>query len=277
VERALGEQFVPNDVLLDASRQLLLLTGPNMAGKSTYLRQVATLVLLAQCGCPVPAQAMRWSPVDRIFTRVGAQDDLGGGLSTFMVEMLEVAHILHSATPHSLVILDEVGRGTSTYDGLSIARAVVEHLHDDPRLRPLTLFATHFQELAGLAGRLERLAVARMRVIEEEGQVTFLHQVEPGAADRSYGIHVAELAGVPGSVVARAREVLRDLEGRRQPASEPEPSPAAAPYAQLDFGLVLSHPVLLELEQLDLLKLSPLEALQALHELQERLRQPGET
>jgi DNA mismatch repair protein MutS len=203
---------------------------------------------------------------------VGAQDDLSGGLSTFMVEMLEVAHILSAATPSSLVILDEVGRGTSTYDGLSIARAVVEHLHDDPRLRPLTLFATHFQELAALSGSLERLAVARMRVVEEDGRVAFMHQVEPGAADRSYGIHVAELAGVPGSVVARAREVLQQLEGRRGEAGLVEPASAGGGSKQLDLGLAPAHPVLSELEQLDLLHLTPLEALNRLQEMQERLR-----
>jgi DNA mismatch repair protein MutS len=238
------------------------------------LRHVATLVLLAQCGCPVPAASMRWSPVDRIFTRVGAQDDLSGGLSTFMVEMVEVAHILHAATPHILVILDEVGRGTSTYDGLAIARAVLEHLHDDPRLRPLTVFATHFHELAALSGTLPRLAVARMRVIEEGGQVAFLHQVEPGPSDRSYGLHVAELAGVPGSVVARARDVLGELEGGRQgPVPAPARTAPAPAYDQLDLGL--AHPVLAELQQLDLLNLTPLQALSRLQELQERLRNPG--
>jgi DNA mismatch repair protein MutS len=217
--------FVPNDCRLSAGgEQIVILTGPNMAGKSTYLRSVALIVLLAQVGSFVPAQRARIGLVDRIFTRVGAQDDLAAGQSTFMVEMVETASILRHATERSLVVLDEIGRGTSTYDGVAIAQAVVEYLHGAAGSRwaeagPRTLFATHYHELADLAQRLPRVRNYRMDVLEEGGQVVFLHRVVPGSADRSYGIHVAKLAGVPRDVTRRAEEVLAGLEAQRTSAN----------------------------------------------------------
>jgi DNA mismatch repair protein MutS len=257
VERALGPgRFVPNDLRLDpADAQIVLLSGPNMAGKSTYLRQAALIVLLAQVGSFVPAARASIGLCDRIFTRVGAHDELARGLSTFMVEMVETAHILAHATPNSLLVFDEVGRGTSTYDGVSIAQALLEYLHEAPQLRSLTLFATHFHELTALVERLPRLRNFRMEVREEGDQVTFLHEVVEGGADRSYGIHVAQLAGLPRQVVLRARAILHDLEGQR-PLERPAPSD--------QLSLPLPHPLVQELQQLDLEHLTPREALQKL-------------
>jgi DNA mismatch repair protein MutS len=206
--------FIPNDCHLDVEGcQVAVLTGPNMAGKSTYLREVALIVLMAQMGSFVPATRARVGVVDRIFTRVGAQDDIAAGASTFMVEMMEAAAILRHATPRSLVVLDEIGRGTSTFDGLSIARAIVEDIHG--RVGARTLFATHFHELAALAEELPRVRVFNVAVAEEGGEVVFLRRVVPGGADRSYGIQVARLAGLPASVTRRAEAILRQLEGAR--------------------------------------------------------------
>jgi len=212
LRRNRGPAFVPNDADLSAGRRLCLLTGPNMAGKSTYLRQNALMVVLAQAGLFVPAEAARMGLVDRLFSRVGTADDIAGGRSTFMVEMSETAAVLNQAGPRSFVVLDEVGRGTATWDGLAIAWAVLEALHD--RLRCRTLFATHFHELTALAGKLPELAPASMRVREHRGQVVFQHLVGPGAAARSWGLHVARLAGVPREVVGRAEAVLASLEER---------------------------------------------------------------
>jgi DNA mismatch repair protein MutS len=257
VEVALGPgRFVPNDLRLNPNdQQVVLLSGPNMAGKSTYLRQAGIIVLLAQAGSFVPAERAVIGLCDRIFTRVGAHDELARGLSTFMVEMVETAHILAHATPRSLLIFDEVGRGTSTYDGVSIAQAILEYLHDAPQLRSLTLFATHYHELTALAQQLPRLRNFRMEVKEEGERVIFLHQVVEGGADRSYGIHVAELAGLPRQVVVRARQVLSNLEGQR---------PLERPEASAQLNLPLDHPVVAELKQLDLERLSPREALEKL-------------
>jgi DNA mismatch repair protein MutS len=208
-----GDVFIPNDASLEAEEgaRILLLTGPNMAGKSTYLRQVALITLLAQMGSFVPARSVCIGLVDRIFTRVGAEDDIASGKSTFMVEMEETASILHHASRHSLIILDEIGRGTSTYDGLAIARAVVEHLHNVTGAR--TLFATHYHELAEMANELPHLRVYTMAITDDEqGEVVFLHRVTPGSLGRSYGVHVAKLAGMPLSIVRRAEEVLKHLE-----------------------------------------------------------------
>jgi len=208
-----GDVFIPNDTQLEANQgtRIVLLTGPNMAGKSTYLRQVALIALLAQIGSFVPARSARLGLVDRIFTRVGAEDDIASGKSTFMIEMEETATILHHATRHSLIILDEIGRGTSTYDGLAIARAVVEHLHNVTQAR--TLFATHYHELASMADELAHLHVYTMQITDDEqGEIVFLHRVAPGSIGRSYGVHVAKLAGMPPSIVHRANEVLKQLE-----------------------------------------------------------------
>jgi len=214
LQRAAGASFVANDCDLNATQRLWLLTGPNMAGKSTFLRQNALIAVLAQMGSFVPAESAHIGVVDRLFSRVGAADDLARGRSTFMVEMVETAAILNQAGERALVILDEIGRGTATYDGLSIAWAAVEHLHDRNRCR--ALFATHYHELTALASKLDHLACFTMRVKEWQGDVVFLHEVAPGAADRSYGIHVAKLAGLPPAVIARAEQVLATLEKGEQ-------------------------------------------------------------
>jgi len=268
VERSLGRgAFVANDTSLDIAHRIVILTGPNMAGKSTYLRQVALITLLAQVGSFVPAQRARLGVCDRIFTRVGAQDDLSAGLSTFMVEMAETAAILRQATARSLLVLDEIGRGTSTYDGLSIAQALVEHLHESPQLNCRTLFATHYHELTALAERLPRVVNARVEVVEEGETVTFLHRIRPGGADRSYGIQVAKLAGLPASLLARAREILGELE-RHRPIEADRQAPA---QLDLDMAPGPTHAVLAELAELDLDDLTPRQALSKLAELQERV------
>ncbi len=265
VERGIpAGTFVANDLELDPhTEQIVILTGPNMAGKSTYLRQAAIIVLLAQCGSFVPAERAVIGLADRIFTRVGAHDAIGAGMSTFMVEMTETANILNHATPSSLVILDEVGRGTSTYDGVSIAQAVVEYLHDSPRLGCRTLFATHYHELTALAERLQHVRNERVEVLEDGESIRFLHRVVPGGADRSYGIHVAEVAGLPAAVIARARQVLEELERQR---------PLEPPEVQLGLPMDTADNVLRkEIEELHPETLSPLEALQKLYDLRDRL------
>jgi len=279
VERTLVEErFVPNDARLSPhDRAILVVTGPNMAGKSTYLRQVALITLMAQVGSFVPAAAARIGLVDRIFTRVGAVDDIATGRSTFLVEMQEVGNILHHATTRSLVILDEVGRGTSTYDGMSIAWAVVEYLHDHVGCR--TLFATHYHELTELAQLLPRVHNVNVLVKEEGDRVVFLRKVADGGADRSYGIHVAQLAGLPVAVIAHAQRILRQLEAAGQTIREPEeaflpPVPSRASGAlQLPLPLQPVSPVEEALLALSLEAMTPLEAMQALHALREQVRQ----
>ncbi|MFN8660666.1 MAG: DNA mismatch repair protein MutS [Thermomicrobiales bacterium] len=265
--------FVANDAVLDAEgAAITILTGPNMAGKSSVLRQCGLIVLMAQVGSFVPADRARIGLVDRIFSRIGAQDDIAAGQSTFMVEMLETANIVHHATRRSLVLLDEIGRGTSTWDGLAIARAVVEHLHNAPGLGCRTLFATHFHELTVLADYLPGVACARMDVLEEGDRVVFLHRVVPGGADRSYGIHVAELAGLPRALTRRAREILTDLEAgpaapqaRERRARSARPVPEAGAMQLTLFSP--PSPAVEALQSLDVDSLSPLEALNRLYEL----------
>jgi DNA mismatch repair protein MutS len=270
VERFVPE-FVPNDVRLDpATEQILILTGPNMAGKSTLLRQVALIVLLAQAGAWVPARRARIGIADRIFTRVGASDSLATGESTFMVEMRECAEILREATSRSLVVLDEIGRGTSTFDGLSIAWAVAEHLHDAPGLRPRALFATHYHELADLASTKPRVRNWHFACSESGGEVLFLRRMEPGAASRSYGIEVARRAGLPPAVLRRAREVLANLEGgefdeRGRPRLAREGG-AGAP-AQLPLFGSAEDPLRERLRSLDPERMTPVEALIELERL----------
>ncbi|MFN2464269.1 MAG: DNA mismatch repair protein MutS [Candidatus Dormibacteria bacterium] len=266
VEVALGPgNFVPNDLAMDEGSRVMLLTGPNMAGKSTFLRQVGLLVILAQVGSFVPAGAAQIGMVDRVFTRVGAQDAIAMGLSTFMVEMVETANILHHATPSSLVIFDEIGRGTSTYDGMSIAQAVVEHIHDSPRLGCRTLFATHFHELTALAKRLPALRNHRVEVSEENGTVTFLHRIVAGGADRSYGIHVANIAGLPVEVTLRAAEILATLEADRPLGS----GRGSAGGDQLALPMAIPNAVLRELSAMRIDELTPLEALNRLSHLKD--------
>jgi DNA mismatch repair protein MutS len=273
VERTLAEgSFVPNDTILsNDDAQLIVLTGPNMSGKSTYLRQVALIVLLAQIGSFVPAATATIGLVDRIFTRIGAREDLPAGQSTFMVEMVETANILNNATPRSLIILDEIGRGTSTYDGLSIARAVAEYIHSYPRLGAKTLFATHYHELVELANFLPRVKNFNIAVAEDKGEVIFLYKIVPGGVDKSYGIHVAKLAGLPRSVVHRAQEVLTELEdGSKQATTKRRRKEAAAQQLPL---LGQPSPLFEELEKLDINSMTPLEALNKLYELQKRAKE----
>ena len=262
--------FVPNDTQLSCSdAQVVLLTGPNMAGKSTYLRQVALIVLMAQVGSFVPAREARIGVVDRIFSRIGALDDIAAGRSTFMVEMLETAAMLHNATPRSLLIFDEIGRGTSTYDGMAIARAVVEFIHNRPEAAAKTLFATHYHELTELAAFLPRVRNYNVAVAEEEGRVVFLHRILPGGADRSYGVHVAQLAGLPRPVIARAQEILEQLETAKPPAaSSAERAERAAqlPLFGREDGLRK------ELSALEVDGMTPLEAMTKLYELAEKAR-----
>jgi DNA mismatch repair protein MutS len=274
-----SERFVPNDLFLDSSSDLhkathniVVLTGPNMGGKSTYLRQAALIVIMAQMGSFVPARAVRLGIVDRVFTRIGASDNLARGRSTFMVEMTETAAILHTATARSLILLDEVGRGTSTYDGLAIAWAAIEYLH--AHVRAKTLFATHYFELTELAEQLTGVKNYHVSVKETGGSVVFLRRVEPGAADRSYGIEVAKLAGLPNEVVVRAREVLAEHESSEHRLSghlTPGSSEAPERPTQLTIFTPLSQPVLEKLREVDLNRLTPLEALNLLAELKKEI------
>ncbi|MEM1271402.1 MAG: DNA mismatch repair protein MutS [Bacteroidota bacterium] len=278
-----GEAFVPNSVVLDPdAEQILMITGPNMAGKSVVLRQTGLIVLLAQVGSFVPAKQARIGLVDKIFTRVGASDNLAAGESTFLVEMNETASILNNATPRSLILLDEVGRGTSTFDGLSIAWAIVEHLHETPGVAARTLFATHYHELNALADRFGRIRNARIQVQEHDGKVIFLRRLVPGGADHSYGIEVARMAGLPETVVRRAREVLGHLEAQRlevdaggdsvpagrraSVASVPEP----APQMSLFEADPAAQEIMDAVRALDPNRMTPLEALLKLVELRER-------
>ena len=266
LDSMLGSEFVPNDTMLggQGAPSLALITGPNMAGKSTYIRQVALIVLMAHTGCFVPARKATIGIVDRIFTRIGASDELHAGRSTFMVEMTETANILHHATERSLIILDEIGRGTSTLDGLSLAWAITETL---AARGSRTLFATHYHEITALADQCEPITNLHVAVKEWEDRIVFLHRIEPGSTDRSYGIHVAQLAGVPAETLQRARQLLDTLsvqtEGdSRSPASEP----AAGDQPWLFTG-TKEHPVIDALRSINLDSMTPLEAFDRLRQL----------
>lgn len=294
VEQSFEDLFVPNDTSIDTEKQqILLITGPNMAGKSTILRQVALIVLMAQIGSFVPAESAHIGLVDRIFTRIGAQDDIATGQSTFMVEMTETAALLMQSTRRSLIILDEVGRGTSTYDGMAIARAVVEYLHNEPRLQCRTLFATHYHELIALEEVLPRVKNYHMAAIEQQGRVVFLYEMRRGSADRSYGIHVAELAGIPRPVIHRASELLAELEQRggqaesrggeeeeeakqhsEEAAERTVSSPPSSPASLVDAA---PNPVIAYLKQMNINELTPIEAMTRLYELQQLAQTPAET
>jgi DNA mismatch repair protein MutS len=272
VEAALGPgRFVPNDCLLDDDCQVLILTGPNMSGKSTFLRQVALIALMAQAGSFVPAASAKLPMFDRIFSRIGAQDDLAAGQSTFMVEMVETAQILHQATPDSLVILDEVGRGTSTFDGMAIARAVVEFLHNRKEVAARTLFATHYHELTSLEGVLPRVKNAHVGVREEGSDVVFEHRIVPGPSDRSYGVHVARLAGLPGAVVRRAEHLLHEFEadGAAGRSNGHRPVQPALFGGKSEAEEVLA--------KLDIDGMTPIEAIQKLYELKALAKQASGT
>ncbi|MGI9471243.1 MAG: MutS-related protein, partial [Rubripirellula sp.] len=271
-------EFVPNDcVHSPESGMILLVTGPNMAGKSTYIRQVALITLLAQAGSFVPAKNAMIGIADRVFARVGASDELSRGQSTFMVEMVETARILNTATSRSLVILDEIGRGTSTYDGLSLAWAITEHLHEQIGCR--TLFATHYHELTQLDESLPRVANLNVAVKEWNDEVVFLHRIVPGGADKSYGIHVARLAGIPTEVNERAKDVLSQLEADHRDAFDrptiqtPGVDPNGGQYQMTLFGFA-DHPLLEEVQSLDVNAMTPMDAMQFLMSAQQKLKDP---
>jgi DNA mismatch repair protein MutS len=266
VEQTLDEPFIANDVRLNPRRRMLIITGPNMGGKSTYMRQTALIVLLAHIGCYVPAEAAVIGPVDRIFTRIGASDDLAGGRSTFMVEMTETANILHNATAQSLVLMDEIGRGTSTYDGLSLAWACAVDLAS--RIQAYTLFATHYFELTALPETYEGIVNVHLDAVEHGDRVVFLHAVKEGAADRSYGLHVAALAGVPQAVIAQARQRLQELEAASLNAAVGSP-----PRAQLGLFDASRHPLLEALEGINPDHLTPRQAHELLYALKELSQQ----
>ncbi|HEY96337.1 MAG TPA: DNA mismatch repair protein MutS [Dehalococcoidia bacterium] len=273
VERNLDDSdFVPNDTLLsNEDAQIIILTGPNMAGKSTYLKQVALIIMLAQIGSFVPADSAEIGIVDRVFTRIGAREDLAAGQSTFMAEMVETANILNNATSRSLLILDEIGRGTSTYDGMSIARAVAEYIHNHPGLGAKTLFATHYHEMVELADFLPRIRNYNVAVTEEKGKVIFLRKILPGGVDKSYGIHVAQLAGLPRQVVNRANEVLEDLENsssQKTPSTRKKTIKKEVTEQMSFFGQ--KSPLIEEIQNFDIESLTPLEALNKLYELQKK-------
>ena len=263
-----NDRYIPNDIVFEKGEVVRIITGPNMAGKSTYLRQAALIVLMAQMGSFVPAASAKIGLVDRIFTRIGAQDEIHAGQSTFMVEMVEAANILHHATSRSLLILDEIGRGTSTYDGLSIAWGIIEYIHNHPQLRAKTLFATHYHELTQLADLLPGIRNYNVAVSEADNKVVFLHKIIAGGADRSYGIHVAQLAGLPAPVIQRANEIMAELEktSGRAVKIHPHAAQQAALFPE-------TSPLLDELKGLDVNALSPIEALNRLFEWQKKFLQ----
>ena len=270
VVQAQVDQFIPNDSRLSPSRQMLLITGPNMGGKSTYMRQVALIVLLAHCGSFVPATRAKLGPVDQIFTRIGAADDLAGGRSTFMVEMTEAAYILHHATPKSLVLMDEIGRGTSTYDGLALAWAIARHLVEKSRC--YSLFATHYFELTELAVRFREVANVHFDAVEHKDHIVFLHSVEEGPANQSYGLQVAQLAGVPSSVIRAARRNLAELE-EKSVAATPQRDLFANPgvAAAVEIETPAEHPLLGALRAVDPDALTPRDALELIYRLRKTL------
>jgi DNA mismatch repair protein MutS len=266
-------RFIANDLYLNAAEDgpsLLLITGPNMGGKSTYLRQAAMLVLMAQMGSFVPAENLRFGLVDRIYTRIGASDNVARGRSTFMVEMMETATILNTATDKSLILLDEMGRGTATFDGLSLAWATVEYLHAETRAR--TLFATHYHELTMLAEKLPRVRNLRVGVKETPNGIVFLYNIEPGAASKSYGIEVARLAGLPVAVIERAKHVLRQHEKQERKNVQVETVAESEPM-QLTIFTPLSQRIVDRIEATDVNSLTPLQALNLLEELQQELKE----
>jgi len=265
----LGERFTPNDLEMNPEKsQIHIITGPNMSGKSTFLRQVGLVVVLAQIGSFVPAEKALIGIVDRVFTRVGASDNLAGGESTFLVEMVETANILHNATPRSLVLLDEIGRGTSTYDGLSIAWAVTEYIHQNRQMAAKTLFATHYHELVSLADALPRVKNFNVAVREHGQEVVFLRKIVPGGTDRSYGIHVAQMAGLPPQVIRRAGEILASLsdQDRRSAAI----ATRTEHKTQIELFEARTKALRADFEQIDVNTLSPIEALNLLDKLKKK-------
>jgi DNA mismatch repair protein MutS len=279
-----AQEYVPNDCVMNGQRELLLITGPNMSGKSTYMRQVALTAILAQIGCFVPASEAVLPIFDQVFTRIGAADDLIAGQSTFMVEMLEAKNAITNATQQSLILFDEIGRGTSTYDGMALAQAIIEYIHD--HIGAKTLFSTHYHELTSLENQLDKLKNIHVRAIEQNGKVVFLHKIKEGAADKSYGIHVAELAELPKELIERAKEILEQLEhqGKQETAASVEQK--VTEMTQLSFFeeeqvtkkeekdpiSKKEKKVLDEIRAIDLLEMTPIAALNKLYELQKQLK-----
>lgn len=275
VEKVMGAQsYIPNSVILDQRTNIQLITGPNMSGKSTYMRQLAIMVILAQMGSYVPAESASLPIFDAIFTRIGAADDLVSGQSTFMVEMMEANRAIRQASERSLILFDELGRGTATYDGMALAQAIIEYIHD--RTGAKTLFATHYHELTDLEGTLSHLENVHVATLEKDGQVTFLHKIESGPADKSYGIHVAKIAGLPEDLLGRADRILTDLEGQdRQAGASPLAAEAQSPQQVAEqislFADSPENPVLTDLRQLDIYNMTPLEVMTAVAEMKKKL------
>ena len=275
VEKVMGAQsYIPNSIFMDEERDIQLITGPNMSGKSTYMRQLAIIVILAQIGSYVPAQKAELPIFDAIYTRIGAADDLVSGQSTFMVEMMEANHAIRKATPQSLILFDELGRGTATYDGMALAQSIIEYIHD--RTGAKTLFATHYHELTALSETLSRLENVHVATLERDGQVTFLHKIESGPADKSYGIHVAKIAGLPEELLKRADAILTKLEGQAQQVPLVDATPKKEVPSQVAeqmslFEEVTENTVITELKNLDLYNMTPMEVMMAVAELKKKL------
>jgi DNA mismatch repair protein MutS len=279
VEQVLGtQQYIPNDVIMDHDTDMLLITGPNMSGKSTYMRQFALIVIMAQAGCFVPADSAKLPVFDQIFTRIGAADNLAQGQSTFMVEMMEADAALQHATASSLILFDEIGRGTATYDGMALAQAIIEYLHDHVHAK--TLFSTHYHELTSLSDSLSKLQNVHVGAVEEKGTLVFLHKMLPGPADKSYGIHVAKLAGLPDSLLKRADTILQKLEANGANSAEVAAQPVAQ-VAEPEAQLSLFEPepvkpkvsaVEKKLRNFDLMTATPMDAMNLLYDLQKQLK-----
>ena len=275
VEKVMGAQsYIPNSIFMDEERDIQLITGPNMSGKSTYMRQLVIIVILAQIGSYVPAQKAELPIFDAIYTRIGAADDLVSGQSTFMVEMMEANHAIRKATPQSLILFDELGRGTATYDGMALAQSIIEYIHD--RTGAKTLFATHYHELTALSETLSRLENVHVATLERDGQVTFLHKIESGPADKSYGIHVAKIAGLPEELLKRADAILTKLEGQAQQVPLADATPKKEVSSQVAEQMSLfeeeaENTVITELKNLDLYNMTPMEVMMAVAELKKKL------
>ena len=270
VEKVMGAQtYIPNTIQMAEDTSIQLITGPNMSGKSTYMRQLAMTAVMAQLGSYVPAESAYLPIFDAIFTRIGAADDLVSGQSTFMVEMMEANNAISHATKNSLILFDELGRGTATYDGMALAQSIIEYIHE--HIGAKTLFATHYHELTSLESSLEHLVNVHVATLEQDGQVTFLHKIEPGPADKSYGIHVAKIAGLPADLLARADKILTQLENQGTESPAPMRQTSAVTEQISLFDTTEEHPVLAELSKLDVYNMTPMQAMNVLVELKQKL------
>ena len=268
VEQVMKDKYIPNDIIMDKTTDILLITGPNMAGKSTYMRQCAITVIMAQIGCFVPCKSCTMPIFDKIFTRIGASDDLVSGESTFMVEMKEANYAISEATENSLILFDELGRGTATYDGMSLAQAILEYIHD--KIKAKTMFSTHYHELTVLEKDLKHLKNVHVSAIEEDGKITFLHKVKTGSVDKSYGIHVASLAKLPSSLISRADDILSVYE-KKSRKKETFTQTSLFEYAEGDFEIKV-NPIEEKLKNINPLEMTPMEALSFLYELNKEVK-----